>query len=241
MKNCVTICLLFFSVTSFSQKQHEINREEIEQRNVPFFHSVEVMNGINLFINQKGQKAIEVSSKGSVSLDKVKTIVKDSTLSIYFDFSDKEIWKGFTLPESVDIYVSANFFKIMKGLKGSVIRIQDKFDFSDQLEIILESGATIHGEFFGRNLTMALRGGSTAAVSGNVKTLKVKVIEGSSLESYNLNSQTCDAVARSASKVQVKVNKEITASAVNEAVIKFKGEPIVISKETKLGGVITHN
>jgi hypothetical protein len=241
MEKYTTICLLFFSVTSFSQKQHEIIREEIEQRNVPFFYSVEVMNGINLFINQKEQNLIKVSSKGGVSLDKVKTIVKDSILSIYFDFSDKEIWKGFIMPEAVDIYVSAKHLNLIKGLKGSIICIQDKFDFSDELEINLESGATIHGEFFGQNLTVALRGGSTATVSGDVKTLKVKVIEGSSLQSYNLNSQTCDAVALSASKVQVRVNKELNACSVNEAVIKFKGEPIAVSKETKLGGMIIHN
>ena len=83
MKSLLLASALLFSFVLHAQKTIQDANAVI--RNVKEFHAIEVSGGIDLYLSQGKEEAVAVSAADIENRDKIKVIVEEGILKIFFD------------------------------------------------------------------------------------------------------------------------------------------------------------
>ena len=76
---------LFLLLTCITLAQKQVNDPNAESRNVKGFHAVKVATGIDLLLSQGNTEAVAVSASTNEHRDRIKTVVENGVLKIYYD------------------------------------------------------------------------------------------------------------------------------------------------------------
>jgi hypothetical protein len=216
----LTVSLSFISAVS-SQKY--LNDKNAQLRKVESFHGVEVSGGIDVYLDQSDAPAVAVSAADDEDRDRIKTVVENGILKIYFKKPDS--WLSVSWGNrQVKAYVSVKQLDILRASGGSDILIRESLNCQN-LSIQLSGGADCKGKIQAQELRIAASGGSDAILEGQVNQLKVQASGGSDVKGFGLVCNIANLSASGGSDIQVSVQKEIIADASGGSDIYYKGDP----------------
>ena len=225
--------------TSQEQQAAASSAESRQERKVPVFSSITATDGIRVHVRQGEQTQVDVETSSSSLSDKVKTVVEEGVLRVYFDASQDPTWKGLVgSSEEFHVYVTVDDLQVIHASKGAAISFDREFTNTHEVTVALASGAGLTGQLSAKAMNITMRGGSQASIRGAVEQLNVRVTEGSTFKSAQLQVQECIAYASSASRIQLFVTQSLEAKSVNEAVIRYAGKGKLKTSSTEQGGEI---
>lgn len=246
MKNIpfLSASLLLLSMPAMAQKAQELPSSHIETRLFPEFHAIEAFNGVEVSlgsISQADRAGAYVTASSSGLLRKIKTEVVGQVLRVYLDPDGDSTWRGVKRPENYKLRIVLNDLRTLRITKGALVTFEDNLSVANNkaLSIDMFSGGRLLGPVHLNTLIMTLRGGSKAVIRGTASSVNVRVVEGSSFLSPELESQECTAYAASASQIRLSVAQTLSAQSINEAEISYSGRPAVKTAYCKEGGKIS--
>jgi hypothetical protein len=226
---------LFFSSILFAQK--EVNDPNAESRAVKGFHSIKVSTGIQLTLNQSNTEAVAVSATSVEHRDKIKTVVEDGVLKIFYDNDSWKFWNNGE-NKKLKAYVSVINLNGLGASAGASIKIEGTIK-SNKLDVDVSSGAVLKGNINVATLDIDQSSGSVINLSGSVTDLTVGGSSGSVLHGYDLIVEKCNVDASSGGGVQVTVNKELSVEASSGAYVNYKGQGVIKNIKTSSGGNVS--
>lgn len=228
--------LLAFALllTAFSMAQRKINDPNAEVRNVKGFHAVKVSTGIQLILTQGNTEAVAVSATTDDHRDKIKTVVEDGVLKIYYDSDSWKFWK-YGENKKLKAYVSVINLDGLDASAGANVKIEGTIN-SNNLAVDASSGAVLSGNLNVTKLSIDQSSGAVINLSGSVKDLTVDGSSGSVLHAYELAAENCEVDLSSGCGVQVTVKKELSVEASSGAYVNYKGEGVIKDIKTSSGG-----
>ena len=228
--------LLAFALllTAFSMAQRKINDPNAEVRNVKGFHAVKVSTGIQLILTQGNTEAVAVSATTDDHRDKIKTVVEDGVLKIYYDSDSWKFWK-YGENKKLKAYVSVINLDGLDASAGANVKIEGTIN-SNNLAVDASSGAVLSGNLNVTKLSIDQSSGAVINLSGSVKDLTVDGSSGSVLHAYELAAENCEVDLSSGCGVQVTVKKELSVDASSGAYVNYKGEGVIKDIKTSSGG-----
>lgn len=245
MKFLSLLTLLSLAVPAASQAQRDPApaASRTESRTLPAFTSIDVTSGIELVV-QPGQSPAAVVDASTAQFRRMtKTVVEGGVLKIYFDYQHEPNWQGLVNSREVfKVVVTTTELRALTATNGATVTLAKELNTgtSGSLTVQLRAGASLVGAVQVQQLSVQLRGGSSAHLTGAVATLQLRVTEGSDFRSPQLQADQCTAFASSASTIRVGVHKTLSASAVNEATITYSGPAQLTQERHEQGGQILH-
>lgn len=232
-KLIVLLPVLFFATIVFAQDKiiHDANAEV---RNVSGFHAIEVSNGINLILKQGSEEAVAVSAASAEIRNRIKTVVSNGKLKIYFDNTG---WKDWHAKKDLKAYISFKNLDALEANSGADAATDGNINVNS-LSIDLSSGADFDGMVTATKLDIDQSSGSDMHIKGKVNDLKVTTSSGSDFSGYELVSETCQADASSGSDIEITVNKELKAQASSGGGVNYKGSAVITDISNSSGGKI---
>jgi hypothetical protein len=225
---------LLFS--SFLSAQTQINDPNAEVRSVKGFHAVKVSTGIQLILTQGANEAVAVSAITDEHRDKIKTIVEDGVLKIYYDNDSWKFWKN--SEKKLKAYVSVINLDGIDASAGSSVKIEGTIK-SKKLNVEASSGAVLNGNIQAGTVKIDQSSGAVINLSGSVTDLTVEGSSGSVLHGYELTVDNCNIDASSGGGVQVTVNKELSVEASSGGYVNYKGQGVIKNIKTSSGGNVS--
>lgn len=231
----IILSLWFLCAVVFVQAQNTVIRDaNAEARNAGSFHAIEVSNGINLILNQGSTEAVAVSASSPEIRSRIKTVVSNGKLKIYFD---KDGYKNNNIKKELKAYVSFKNLDDLDANSGADVVTDGNINVNE-LNITLSSGADFDGSVTANKLSVDQSSGSDMDIKGKVGDLKVSASSGSDFSGYGLVSETCKAHASSGSDIEITVNKELQADASSGGDIGYKGNAVITNVSNSSGGKI---
>jgi hypothetical protein len=238
MKKLFTVFLLKIIVLSSFAQEKVVYDANAEQRIVKNFHAIRVSHGIELLLKQGNEEAMAISAAGKELQDAVKTEVVNGELRIYIEQGLEKWWRQLRSEgKKVKAYVSFKDLDRINASSGAKTIIDGSLS-ARKLSVDLSSGASLHGEVKVGTLNIDGSSGAVSNIKGNVEDLDIEASSGAHLNGYNLVAQKGKANASSGAKIELSVNKEISANASSGGAISYKGESAVREHNTSSGGKI---
>ena len=131
------------------------------------YNAINVSGGIDLYISY-GDEAIAVSASESKYRDKIKTVVEDGVLKIWYE-DNKLSWND---RKNLKAYVSFKTLKSLNASGGSDILVEGSIK-SDQLKIDISGGCDFKGRVDVNDLDIDQSGGSDVDISGVAKKVLI--------------------------------------------------------------------
>jgi hypothetical protein len=238
MKNSIKALLicLFLSQVVLAQKTNGLPGNDTEQRTITGeYHAVDVSSGIKVNVVPVNSQTVLVTASNSDYRNKIKTIVVNDTLKIFFYYKDDPNWKGLVnSKETFKVTISATDLRSVKISEGASINIPDQMSVN-QLFLRLESGGEMTGSIKCEILTSIIQDGSYLKLYGEAKEAIFKVKGAGRFDGKKLIISDCKAEAGSASELYLSVSTKLDATAYNYAKIFYMGNPILVKKEIKNG------
>ncbi|MBC7850058.1 MAG: DUF2807 domain-containing protein [Chitinophagaceae bacterium] len=231
--------LFIFSLllaSGFAQKTTTINDENAQKRNVSGFTSIEVSDGVDVYITQSDEESVVVSANKTEYRDKIQTKVEKGVLKIYFGDD-----KGFTIgwrDRKLRAYISIKSLENLHAGGGSDIIIKGTIT-SDKLSLDLSGGSDFVGDVKSAQLTVGISGGSDVKVSGAATNLKVNASGGSDFSGNDMKSEYAIVEVSGGSDATLSVSKELYAEASGGSDIHYSGNPVIKHKSSSGGGSVT--
>jgi hypothetical protein len=241
----LALLLLCASLTSWAQRNvgAAAATARTETRALPDFTSIDVTDGIELIIQPGPTTGAVVDASTAQFRRMLKTVVEGAVLRVYFDYQHEPNWQGLVHSREVfKVVVTTRELRALTATNGAAITLASGLQpgAPGVLTVQLRAGASLAGAVQVPQLTMQLRGGSSARLTGTATTLQLRVTEGSDFRSPQLRSDACTAFAASASTVRFAVHRNLEASAVNEATITYSGPAQLTREHHEQGGQIMH-
>lgn len=229
----LTLALL---LSTFLMAQKQVNDPNAESRPVKGFHAIKVSTGIQLLLTQGTTEAVAVSAVTTDHRDKIKTIVENGVLKIYYDNDSWKSWKNGD--QKLKAYVSIITLDNLDISAGASITVEGSVK-SNKLSVDASSGAVLKGNIEVSTLSIDQSSGSVIKLSGTVEDLTVDGSSGSVLHGYDLTVQNCNVDMSSGGGVQLTVNKELSVEATSGGYVNYKGQGVIKNIKTSSGGNVS--
>lgn len=226
---------LLLSIAVVAQKQ--INDPNAESRSAKGFHAIRVATGIELFLTQAGSEAVAVSAINTEHRDRIRTVVENGVLKIFYDNDSWKFWKN-DGNKKLKAYVSFVNLDGLDASSGSSVRVEGAIK-SNKLNLDASSGATFNGKVQVNSLTVDQSSGSFINISGSVGSLTIDGSSGSVFKGYDLTVENCNADMSSGGGAQITVNKELSAEASSGGYVSYKGAGVIKNIKTSSGGSVS--
>ncbi|HMO34128.1 MAG TPA: head GIN domain-containing protein [Lacibacter sp.] len=227
--------ILFMLVLPALQAQQVHQNPDAEMRNVQGFRSIQVGDGIELFLSQGSEEEVAVSASRDNYRQRLKTDVKDGVLRIYYDRESLSDWTG--TAKKLRAYVSFRSLEKITATAGSQVHLEGVLRVKD-LVIVLHSGAHFRGRLETGSLALEAASGAKAELSGSTGTFQAKAESGARVDAYGIASGKADIRVSSGARVQATIEEEMKLYASSGGAIHYKGKGRISSVETKMGSVV---
>ena len=183
-------------------------------------------------IRQGNEEGVAVSASKTEYRDKIKIVVENGVLKIYYDDNNWFSW-GWS-SRKLKAYVSVKTIDALRGSGGSDIVINGTLAVPT-LKLDISGGSDFKGNVNLTTLEIDASGGSDAHISGRVTNLSVDASGGSDLDGFDLVAESCNASCSGGSDINITVNKELVADASGGSDIRYRGNAAV-RKSSSSGG-----
>jgi Putative auto-transporter adhesin, head GIN domain len=212
-------------ITTTNAQKNVVYDANAEVRKVEAFKSVEVMNGVSVFLSQGTENAVAVSTGNEKDNASIKTEVENGTLKVYIKYESGNMWKSWK-GKSAKAYITIKNLEKLDVGGASSVHVTDKFTGAD-VKIVVSGASTLKGTVAATNLKIKVSGASSVNLSGAATNAKIDVSGASTLKSFDLKIDNADIETSGASSTQVTVEKELNAEASGASSINYKGSPAI--------------
>ena len=238
MKKLLFLLVSLCSISVFAQDKTVISDKNAEIRSVKNFHSIKVENGIDLYLSY-GEEAAAVSASELKYRNKIKTLVEDGVLRIWYD-KDLTNQIVYTSKRDLRAYVSYKKLEMLTASAGSDVLVDGTIK-SNSLLMKISSGSDFKGNVEVNELIVDQSSGSDIKIGGKANNVSIEASSGSDFNGYDLITEVCNAKCSSGSDITITVNKELNAKASSGSDIKYKGSPSVNIVKSSGGSVSKKN
>ena len=230
------LAALLFTLSLMAQRT--FNDPNAEIRDVKGFKGVTVATGIQLYITQDASEAVAISAESAELKARVKTIVQDGVLRIFFENTGLK-FKFKYLKKNVKAYVSIATVEKLEVSSGAYMQVEGTIK-SDKLLLEAHSGGTFKGDVEASLLSVEHESGSVVKISGTAGKIDVDGSSGSDLSGYALVTEKANVKVSSGASVKLTVNKEVTAKASSGGELVYKGNASRNDVHTSSGGSVSN-
>ena len=228
MKIIFAIALLLSIHTVFAQTV--VNDPNVEPRNVPSFHAVQVSSAFEVMISQGNEASVAVSASSKDVISHIQTKVEDGVLSIWLD----EKGKKWTKNRKLRAYISVKDMDLFKASGACDIKIDGQLKLSD-LILVLSGASVMSGNLvISGKFKVDLSGASDLKITGSADEVVIAAEGASDVKAFDFVTSVCNVTASGASDVRITVDKEISAKLTGASSMSYKGGAII--KDIKTSG-----
>ena len=224
----ISCCLMI--ILAFAQHK-TINDPNAQVRHVKSFHAIKVSSGIHLYLSQGNEEAVAVSASDAEYRNRIITEVDDGVLKIYYE-NKSWLWNNDNDKRHLKAYVSCKTLDALKASSGAYVDVDGAIT-SGNLNLEFSSGSNFRGTVNVSDLKIEQGSGAEAVITGTATATHVEASSGSSLKAKDLETDHCDARVSSGGTVDIKVKKELFASAHSGGQINYSGAGVI--KEISTG------
>ena len=218
----LSVTVLLFAALAFAQKTM-ITDANAEQRTLSgSFNAIKISGGIDLYLSQYETESIAVSASEDQYRDRIKTVIENGTLRIYYD-GDK-MWN--TGGKKLKAYVSFKNLENLTASGASDVVVTGSIAVP-VLRIDCSGASDFKGAVKVDKLTIELSGASDAKISGSASEVSIKSSGASDVKGYDLVTESCTAKASGASDINITVNKELNVHASGASDVFYKGTGVI--------------
>jgi hypothetical protein len=233
MKNILTtIFSLLVGVSLFAQST--FNDANAEVRDVKGFKGVKVSTGIKLVLTQGTTEAVAISAPNQEEKDRIKTVVENGVLKIYYDYDVWKLMRG-KINKNLKAYVSIVNVQKMGVSSGASLKTDGEIT-GDKIDIDASSGGMMQAKVKATSLTVDGSSGAVVTMSGTADNIDIDGSSGAVFQGYDLVVNTCNAGTSSGAVAQITANKEMTGKASSGGHVSFKGSANLVARRTSSGG-----
>lgn len=231
MKFFPLLLVAFMPLLALSQDK-VIKDDNAEQRAVASFHSIEISNAFDLYLNQSDNETVVVSAEKLRDRDQIVTEVVDGVLKIKFGKDSRGWWRNVGNLK-LKAYVSFKTLEKLRVTGASDVYVEGSIN-AGEFELRLTGASDFkRGTINATNLTVILSGASRAYITGGqVSRMDVEATGASDFHGYNLITDYSRADASGASNINLTVNKELTAKASGASGVHYKGDGVITDIKT---------
>ncbi|HTI07925.1 MAG TPA: head GIN domain-containing protein [Puia sp.] len=226
-------CLVFSALTA---QQTIIKDPNAQVRSVGSFHALKVATGIHLYLTQGNETAVAVSAADPEYRDRIRTVVSNGVLSIYYD-NENWNWNDHHRKE-LKAYVSCTLLDGLHASSGAQVVVDGTLK-TTTLNMDLSSGSIFTGKVEAEDLRVDEGSGARSTISGKASHLKAGASSGSSLNGFDLQADECDVRVSSGGRVDISVQKTMSASAHSGGHVNYQGTGVISEVHTSSGGSIS--
>lgn len=235
MQKLYLTCLsILFVVAVSAQKQ--INDPNAQVRNVKGFHAIKVGSGIDLFLTQGSSEAVAVSAAKTEDRDKIITVVENGVLKIRYPDNVWKMWR--VSGRKLKAYVSIVNIDMIDISAGSDVVVEGSLK-SSNFKMDVSSGATFDGKVEATALNIDQSSGSRVTMTGTAGDLAIDGSSGAHFHGFEFVVNNCSADLSSGAKLEITVNKELTADVSSGGHVSYKGSGVIRKVHTSSGGNIS--
>jgi hypothetical protein len=241
MKKTKTIFSLSLLLIIMIAKVHaqSNNNSKIRRLNNSY-HAVMVSSGIILNVVNGDSKEALVKASNADYLDKIKTIVENDTLKVFFYYKDDPNWKGLVnSTETFSVIIHEPNLNFIQASEGSNVNCQIPIT-TELLKLKLLTGGQLKGITNCKSISVHMQGGSKLKLAGEVANAEYVILGGSEADAKNLKTTNCKADVHSASSLNLYVTQNLDVIGKNKAKIYFSGNPLIIKKDLE-DSFLRHN
>jgi hypothetical protein len=218
----LSVAVLLFASLAFAQ-QTMIADANAEQRTLSgSFNAIKISGGIDLYLSQYETESIAVSASEDQFRDRIKTVIENGTLRIYYD-GDK-FWN--TGNKKLKAYVSFKNLENLSASGASDVVVAGTIAVPS-LRIDCNGASDFKGAVKVDKLTIELSGASDAKISGIASDVSIQSSGASDVKAYDLVAENCTAKASGASDINITVNKELNIHASGASDVFYKGNAVI--------------
>lgn len=237
MKSTIFLFCLVLSagITSIAQEK-TIKDANVEKRNVSGFHTIRVEDGIDLYLTQSDEEAVAVSAGRLEDRDKIKTIVENGVLRIYYNNNGLVItgWRN----RYLRAYVSVKTLQELRASGGSDAYAESGLTVKD-FKLHTSGGSDFRGTVNADNLELRASGGSDIRISGKTINLRAISSGGSDIHGFDLIAENAFITSSGGSDARITVTHELGVEASGGSDVDYKGNPVIKYKSSSGGGSVT--
>ncbi len=229
--------IFLLPLTAIIAQEKVINDKNAQKRSVQGFHGIRVSHGIDLYLSQGNEETVAVSAAEESYRDKIKTVVENGVLKIYFDNKD-ESWKWNWGSRKLRAYVSFKNIDQLDASGGSDVMVDGTIKVS-RLTLGISGGSDFKGKVDVQDLKIDQSGGSDISISGRAGKLDIDASGGSDFNGYDLAADVCVVDASGGSDVSITANREVSASASGGSDVHYRGAASLKQKNSSGGSSVS--
>ncbi len=195
-----------------------------EDRSLSGFHSIEVSDGVDVYIEQGNKESVVVRADDNL-VNMIETKVVGETLVI-------DAKGSYRKSKAFEVFVTLKDLNRLEAYGGSDVYGLSEMQL-DELEIVMKGGSDLEMEITAQKMNCTLRGASDAQLKGSVDHLIVDARGASDLEAKRLIVNVCELEMSGASDAEVTVKEEIDAKASGSSDIYYRGNPKIVRQKAK--------
>lgn len=233
MKNNPTLAVTFLLVINlicnnyaFSQFLKGNGKVEKKERPVSSFHTVEIQDGIDLFITQGLSENLVIEADENLH-QYIKTELADGILKINLS---KMVWKS----QSLKVHLTIKNIKALSASGGSDVESVNLMKL-EELSVICSGGSDANLNIEAAKLKFKASGGSDGFLKGTVKTFLGKASGGSDIKAFELNTVDSYIEVTGGSDAEISVNGNLNVSGSGGSDVSYKGKPVNIDSQMSGG------
>lgn len=230
------IGLVLFNLLSFQYTHSQFlkgNGNVIKsERKVSGFQTVEVHDGIDLYITQGNNESLQIEADENLH-QHIKTEIEQGNLKIYLS---KSVWKS----ESLKIHLSIKNITGLSSSGGSDVETTNTLNLAE-LSVICSGGSDAKLTIEAEKLKFKASGGSDGYLRGSVKNFLAKASGGSDIKAFELKTIDCYIEVTGGSDAEVNASGLLNASASGGSDVAYKGKPSSIDSNMSGGSSLHHD
>jgi len=200
-------------------------------RPVTSFHTVEVQDGIDLYITQGSSENLQIEADENLH-QYINTEIEQGILKIYLS---KIIWKS----RVIKVHLTIKNITGLSASGGSDVETNGVLKL-EELSVICSGGSDAKLNVNVNKLKFKASGGSDGYLSGSAKSFLGKASGGSDILAFDLNAIDCYVEVNGGSDAEVNASGILNASGSGGSDISYKGTPSKIDSNMSGGSDLNH-
>lgn len=176
MKKLFIFLSIITELTCFSQDNILVNDAKAEKRILnASFNAITVSDGIEQLLTQGNTEAIAVSASSQEYIGRLKTVVENAVLKIYYD--DKSVFGNSDSKRKLKAYLSFKSLEKIKASSGANVIVMSELNL-DKLTVSFSSGSLFSAKLNVKNFEVDQNSGAEIVVTGAAANLKIGLSSG---------------------------------------------------------------
>ena len=202
------------------------------ERKISTFKSIEIEDGIDLYISQGNKEHLEVEADQNLH-QYIQTEVNGDNLRIYLS-------KGVRKATTLRIQLTIVDIKGLSATQGSDVYTKGVLKLGN-LSVICSGGSDVKLEIETNELKFKVSGGSDGYIKGIAKIFKAKASGGSDIKATDLEAGSCEIEITGGSDAEIHATTELLVRASGGSDVSYKGKPSKIDSNMSGGSSLHHD